>query len=201
MRLRKTEKKIVLISEAPILYDGEKFSLENSDGKAETMEIAAYPAMKLKAQKGVKEIRTEKEGIWTVAKMEWGTDHPKETELTPVQCGPYRYTVQIPEGYEDCKDVMLRIHYQGDVGQAFIDGKLVSDNFSNGAVWEIGLREVWKPEMGREVVILITPKKKDASVNVSSTMAGRTEMLKDAVAVLEQVSVRAVLDAEIVIES
>ena len=132
--------------------------------------------------------------------MEWGTDHPKETELTPLQCGPYRYTVQIPEGYEDCKDAMLRIHYQGDVGQAFIDGKLVSDNFSNGAVWEIGLREVWKPEMGREVVILITPKKKDASVNVSSTMAGRTEMLKDAVAVLEQVSVRAVLDAEIVIE-
>ena len=198
--IEKNGRKTVLISESSILYDGEKFSLENPDGKTGATEIAAYPAMKLKAQKGIKEIRTEKEGIWTVARMEWGTDHPKETELTPVQCGPYRYTVQIPEGYEDCKDAMLRIHYQGDVGQAFIDGKLVSDNFSNGAVCEIGLREVWKPKMGREVVILITPKKKDASVNVSSTMAGRTEMLKDAVAVLEQVSVRAVLGAELVIE-
>ena len=55
-------RKTVMISEAPILYDGEKLSLENPDGKAETTEIATYPAMKLKVQKGVKEIRRKRKG-------------------------------------------------------------------------------------------------------------------------------------------
>ena len=69
------------------------------------------------------------------------------------------------------------------------DGGLVSDNFCNGAVWEIGLKEVWNPSMGDEMTIYITPRKEDAAVDVSSTMAGRTEQMKGAVADLISVEI------------
>lgn len=71
---------------------------------------------------------------------------------------------------------------------------MISDNFSNRAVWEIGLKEVWKPEMGNEVTIYITPQKTDVSVDVSSTMAGRMEQLKDAVAELRSVQIQPVYE-------
>jgi hypothetical protein len=41
------------------------------------------------------------------------------------------------------------------MGSAFIDGKLVADNFYNGALWEIGLKQV-APTLP-EMVIVITP--------------------------------------------
>ncbi len=195
--IQQNGRKTVLISKAPLLYDGRKLAVENPDGKETVTEISMYPALELQGFKGAKELQTEKKGLWTTAKIIWNPEKLGETELETRQCGPYRYTVQIPEECEDCKDLLLQIYYQGDVGQAFVDGELISDNFCNGAVWEIGLREAWKPEMGRELVILITPKKKDASVDVSSTMAGRTEMLKDAVGTLDGVFVKAVLEAEL----
>ena len=104
----------------------------------------------------------------------------------------------MPENYEEYKDARIQISYTGDIGYVFIDGELVSDNFCNEAVWEIGLKEVWKPEMGKEFTLLITPRKEDQSVDVSSTMAGRKEMLKKAVGEVKSVKIQPV--KEIVFE-
>ena len=79
---------------------------------------------------------------------------------------------------EGCKDVLLRISYKGDIGHAFIDGKLVHDNFCNGAVWEIGLRDFSENLKEKDLTIYITPLKEGVNVNVESAMAARIEEVK-----------------------
>jgi hypothetical protein len=92
------------------------------------------------------------------------------------QIGPSRYLVTIPPlDMRKMKDVMLRIHYTGDIGQAFIDGDMIADNFWNGAVWEIGLREFAERLADNPLTLYIVPIKEGSSVNVESTMAGRRE--------------------------
>lgn len=36
--------------------------------------------------------------------------------------------------------MFLEIEYSGDIGEAWMDGRLVNDNFNNGTIWEIGLK-------------------------------------------------------------
>lgn len=92
------------------------------------------------------------------------------------QVGPSRYTLDLPEGLMDgVKDVLLRIEYTGDIGHAFLNSRLVSDNFYNAAPWEIGLRELAGELASEPLVIAITPMKEGANVNVDSPMAGRLE--------------------------
>ena len=83
--------------------------------------------------------------------------------------------IKLPELSEKAKNSLLRIDYRGDIGSLFDKtGTLVSDNFSNDAVWETGLKEIGALS-GDEYTLYITPRKKDVIVDVSSTMAGRKE--------------------------
>ena len=96
-------------------------------------------------------------------------------ELSTRQCGPSRFVITIPELNEKAKDTLLQIDYRGDIGNLFDkSGKLVSDNFSNTAVWDTGLKEI-EAKKDDEYTLFITPSKKDVVVDVSSTMAGRAE--------------------------
>jgi hypothetical protein len=92
------------------------------------------------------------------------------------QIGPSRYRVTIPPwDMRQIKDVILQIDYTGDIGRAFIDGDMIADNFWNGAVWEIGLREFVERLVNNPLILYITPIKEGANINVESTMAGRRE--------------------------
>lgn len=99
-----------------------------------------------------------------------------EKELSPKETAPGRYTLDIPANLmEGVKDMRLQLEYSGDIGHVFLNSRLINDNFSNGAVWEIGLRE-WLPEVeGGQLVVYITPLKEGANVNVESDMAARME--------------------------
>ena len=84
----------------------------------------------------------------------------KTTSLTLEPVSPGKVVVKLPPNIlDDVDNVYLRIDYVGDIGNCFIDGKLVADNFYNGTVWEIGLKQVLGDKVGREVelLILITP--------------------------------------------
>ncbi len=186
--IRKEGKKTAVLCNVPFLYDGEKIHLESAEEKS-TIKLMMYPAADLKHMGESINVSEVQEGIFKG--IQFSEQIPAE-KLKLQKCGPYRYTFNIPENYDEYKDARIQISYTGDIGYVFIDGELVSDNFSNEAVWEIGLKEVWKPEMGREFTLLITPRKEDQSVNVSSTMAGRMEMLKKAVGEVKAVKIQPV---------
>ena len=192
--IQREGKKTTVLCNVPFMYDGEKIHLENAEEKS-TVKLMMYPAAELKYTGENTNISKVQEGIFKGIQF---SEYIPSEELKMQKCGPYRYTFHIPENYEEYKDARIQISYTGDIGYVFIDGDMVSDNFCNEAVWEIGLKEVWKPEMGREFTLLITPRKEDQSVNVSSTMAGRMEMLKKAVGEVKSVKIQPV--KEIVFE-
>jgi hypothetical protein len=55
------------------------------------------------------------------------------------------------------QDIFLRIDYLGDMGQAYLDGRLVSDHFSNGQPWEIGLKRFIAPGEDKELLLHFSP--------------------------------------------
>ena len=60
-----------------------------------------------------------------------------------------------PDALDGVHNVFLQVDYVGDTGSAFIDGKLVADNFYNDTLWEIGLNQV-APTLP-DILITITP--------------------------------------------
>lgn len=194
--VEKDNEKYAVLCDSPLTFDGEKVLVESpADGKTETL-LMSYP--KLPFHPG-NEIITEtaEEGIWTGIKIFWDNSLSEAAELPVKKVGAGRYTIELPQEKNGCKDRLLQISYKGDIGHVFWDGILISDNFYNGAVWEIGLEEALPSKEKRELTILITPKKSDATVNVSSTMAGRTEQLKDAVEELKSVKIKTVEEISI----
>lgn len=192
-------KKAAVLCDSPFIYDGSKIYVESPQQEGASAKLLMYPAFQFEEVCGSHIKEPIAEGIWTGVEIQWDVKKMEAQVLDIEQIGPSRYTVQIPEEYQDCKDALLQVDYRGDVGQAFINGELVSDNFSNHAVWEIGLKEVWKPEMGREITFVITPLKEKVKVDVSSTMAGRMEREGNSLAELRGVKIKPVNEAVFVV--
>lgn len=109
-----------------------------------------------------------------------------------------RYTIAFPGQFmKGMKDAILQIDYSGDIGHAFIDGRMIHDNFANGAVWEIGLKDFEKNLADHDMTIHITPLKEGVNVNVESAMAARREEVKAYIGELHSVSVKPVYEIAI----
>jgi hypothetical protein len=89
-------------------------------------------------------------------------------------------------------NLFLRIAYVGDIGNAFINGKLVSDNFYNGTTWEIGLKQLLadRSDSQIELYILITPiRKQSGGVNyVPTGMAFSPDSDQDSLGMIQSIT-------------
>jgi hypothetical protein len=163
---------IVLLTDAAVIASNGSIKLEHG---ANTVEFSVFPGDVLPIPQDAeifnmadstnifnRHYRLTKESVEIIPKLK--------------QIGPSRYLVIIPpwDTYR-IKDVILQVNYIGDIGQAFIDGDMIADNFWNGAVWEIGLREFAERLVDNPLTLYIIPIKEGVYVNVESTMAGRKE--------------------------
>lgn len=109
-----------------------------------------------------------------------------------------RYLIEIPDNFmEGVKDVLLQIDYQGDIGHAFLNNKMISDNFCNGATWEIGLRIHMEELKENAIVLVITPWKEGVNVNVESAMAARMESVESYIGTLNNISLCPVYECKL----
>jgi hypothetical protein len=109
--------------------------------------------------------------------------------------GETRYIIRIPHDFlSGLKQAILQIEYTGDIGHAFIDGDMISDNFCNGAVWEIGLKEFEARLENDPIVVYITPLKVDSNVQAETTMAGRKEEISNFSGEIKNVSIKPVYE-------
>lgn len=141
------------LSDRPLLWDGERLRAETEDGCAavQRWEDGAWHARTLGAKRG-----------------------PVESAFRRVGIG--RYVLDVPpEALRGWKQTLLRVEYVGDIGHAFIDGRMISDNFSNGAPWDVRLDCHADALTAAPLTIYITPTKEHVTVDVSSAMAGRME--------------------------
>jgi hypothetical protein len=90
------------------------------------------------------------------------------------------WSIRIPDTHDLASDSLLRLEYRGDVARVFVGGKLVRDDFYNGAPLEIGIarhaREL--EQAGRELHLAVLPLHADAPVflpeDVRASLSGET---------------------------
>ena len=59
--------------------------------------------------------------------------------------------------------MLLRIRYSGDTAALFAGDEMISDNFWNGDVWEVGLKE-YRDRFDRQWTLRVSPQKKGAVI-------------------------------------
>ncbi|MDO5292044.1 MAG: beta-galactosidase [bacterium] len=164
------EGKGVLFTDAALLADEEGIQIES---RKHFNQITTYPSDLLENSAYVTRIETDDDFVLGCYKSEC-----RKVTIEPElkQVGESRYTVQLPIGLKkDIKDLILKIEYAGDIGQAFINGQLIHDNFCNGAAWEISVGTYLEQLENEPITIYITPLKEGVNVNVESAMAARIE--------------------------
>lgn len=82
------------------------------------------------------------------------------------QAAVYRITVQ-EEAFAGDGELLLRLDWIGDVGRAYLGGRLVADQFWHGPTWEIGLRRFRDDVLEHGLELRLLPLREDAPVFVS----------------------------------
>ena len=143
------------LCEKPLLWDGERLTVELDGGGADVL-------------------------IWSAADRRFVLQHRAEAACPPrdvawTQVGQGRWIVDLKaDALRGHRQVLLRVRYQGDVSHAFVNGRLISDNFCNGDAWDIRV-DCYAEEIGKQPLVLyVTPKKENVTVDTSA-MAGLRE--------------------------
>jgi len=129
--------------------------------------------LKSETDDGLVTLRSWENGMWQSRTLGEKRE-PMQADFRQVGIG--RYVVDVPQDIlHGHKQVLLRVNYVGDIGHAFVDGQMISDNFANGAAWDIRLDCYADALAANPLTIYITPTKAHVTVDVSSAMAGRME--------------------------
>ena len=147
------------------------------------MTLSVFPDVPggLKASQGIWEAKTD--GLFT----RYTLKVPKrEIGLRVERVKPNKAVVQVsPGSFAGVDDVLLRIDYRGDVGNAIIGGRLISDNFSNGTTWEIGLKRFLPEVAERPIHLYITPLRKGRMVITDSAVGPHRTFVGEEVAEID----------------
>jgi hypothetical protein len=143
----------MIIADATPVAEGDDCCLY-SIGQNE-IDMLVYPAVEGKLTTPQGALNERVEGHFTRYS---GSVSQKSVQLQQEVIDNDRVVLTFPaDVFSDINNVLLHIDYVGDIGHAFIDGKLVHDHFNNGLVWEIGLKQLGDDLPAKELVILVTP--------------------------------------------
>ena len=119
----------------------------------------------------------------------------KELQIELREAVPHRYLLKLPEGCcNGLRDVLLRVDYMGDIGNAFLNCRLISDNYANGSVWEIGLSDFKEELDDQEILLYISPVKKGARIIIDNQMAAEKEVVDSVFEKINSVTLAPVYD-------
>jgi hypothetical protein len=112
----------------------------------------------------------------------------QDIQLDITEIGAAKAIVGLPQdAWRGVADIILSISYRGDVGNATIDGALISDNFANGAPWEIGLRRHAERLREQAIDLYITPLRQGQAVVSDSAMAAQQSFVGQEIAAIDSI--------------
>jgi beta-galactosidase len=79
------------------------------------------------------------------------------------------WRVKLPAGIDLSTDLILRIHYVGDVARVLLNGKFITEDFYNGNAFDIGLRRHAPEILHGDLRIAILPLRKDAPIYMAES--------------------------------
>lgn len=165
------------LCDKPLLWDGEQLRVEMESGSTDVLLWSES------ARRFVPHVHID--------------THRQPVALTGHAVGVGRYAFDLPEdALRGHKQVLLRVRYRGDIGNAFVNGQLISDHFCNGDAWDIRL-DCYADELRSAPLLLyLTPMKENVTVDASA-MAGLQEHADITEAVLRSAELISVDDVPV----
>lgn len=174
----------LLLSDADLMFDGDTLTLER-DGEHD-LSFSLFPAVVGPICGPGGELEREADGLFTRYRVALPARAP---QVALAHASDRAATLSIsPDALDGLADVTLHIRYRGDVGYASVDGRLLSDNFANGADWEIGLRRFADVLLGGTLELYISPLREGSTVFSDSAMAVKQEFIGRQIAQIEAVT-------------
>jgi hypothetical protein len=177
-------KERIFVSPAGLIFDGSKLHVHSR--RVEDLWFSVYPALPQEAG-----FHGSVEGIFTRYVLS-ANERIVPVDARKIQAaGPARHVpigplgvAQAPEEddfaaaeafeihlspnvLEGVHELFLRIHYVGDVGRLYLDGRLIADDFYNGKPWEIGLSRFAPEIFEKSLVLKILPLSKEAPIYIA----------------------------------
>ncbi|HEY3761185.1 MAG TPA: beta-galactosidase [Verrucomicrobiae bacterium] len=175
------------LTHAGLVADGGNLRLTSSNRDA--FNFAVYPAPSTISLDG-RELHGKTVGVFTDFKLRRPAQESFHVKLEQIQlAGPPReipmgkirqpvamapvdddfkqaaiWRIKLPANLDLSTDPLLRIHYVGDVARVTLNGKLLTDNFYNGTVFEVGLRRYAPGIFNTDLRLEILPLRKDAPI-------------------------------------
>jgi len=79
--------------------------------------------------------------------------------------GAAEWSIQVPEtSHPTVRNVFLRITYVGDIARIYADKRLITDDFYNGAPWQVALGQISGLGADPTLELQILPMRKDAPI-------------------------------------
>ncbi|AWB45510.1 glycosyl hydrolase family 35 [Paenibacillus sp. CAA11] len=189
------DKSRVFMTDANLLISGQEIKLETVGGGE--VELRIFPDVNgLGRVKDGELLEKKQEGLFSVYRL--GVPY-RESHYHIERVGEDKAVFTFERcTFEGMKEVLLQVHYEGDIGYAFIDGELIHDNFSDGKAWVIGLKSYEDKLLEKGMYIYISPLRRGSRIHSDTTMAGWSEQAQEMIAKLADI--RIVLVREISIE-
>ena len=172
---------------AGLVYDGDKLRL-TSRSRAD-LNVAVYPAPATFTLNG-KNVHGKTDGVFELFTPRAPASIAFKVTLEKIQpAGPPReiprgkiglpvaaepedadftiaavWRIRLPANIDMNADPLLRLHYLGDVARVTLNGKLLTDDFYNGNVLEVGLRRYAPEILTGDLRVAILPLRNDAPI-------------------------------------
>ena len=183
----------VVVTAEEVFEDGGALHVRSASGGKVDVLLFPAPERTLSARGAGMESRQE--GLFTHCTL---TLQDPWIALAVTRIGDADAEVRLPKGaFVGACDVLLSVEYDGDVGNALLDGRLVADDFSNGAPWEIGLARLRPTIEDAALSLHVTPRREGTVVIRESGMALQQELRGREVARLGAIKAVAVREAVI----
>ncbi|HVX83389.1 MAG TPA: beta-galactosidase [Phycisphaerae bacterium] len=76
------------------------------------------------------------------------------------------YQIHLPANIDPSRDLLLRLHYTADVARLYLDGKLLTDNFYNGAPFDLSLKRFAPQIYTGKLTLKLLPLQKNAPIYI-----------------------------------
>jgi hypothetical protein len=150
------------------------------------IELFFFPALTLPLTSGGARLQAEKIGQFTRIAL---AVPPLRADMKVMKPRTADAEISLEERlFDGVSELYLSIEYDGDTGNAFIDGRLVADDFSNREPWEIGLTRFRSELVEKGMYLHIAPRREGAFVVRESGMARQQELRGKEIAVIRSVT-------------
>ncbi|MEC0236308.1 beta-galactosidase [Paenibacillus kribbensis] len=195
VKLHGRERAVFTDANLLVYEDGEELKLESTN--QHTVIMSVFPAFEdsFASIKGGELIGIAQEGLFKTYSLKAPA---KEVNYEFTKINNERATLDFARNaFTGLKEALLRIHYTGDIGYAFIKGELINDNFCNDTAWEIGLKQFEERLVEHGMYLYVSPIRKGTVVNSNTTMAGWNETAEQSIADILSVSIVPVYEISI----